>query len=135
VTDNFPFLSIADPDQGKVDPNRPKNGFTRKAPGKLGPMQVGKSCQYVENTLNTASVTCADNTWPCSLPASALAGTVEPDNGACGGVQNVRQLIMVSFLETISPCLLTYIIGMSIWRMRSANEEIYTRRYCSRHLR
>src|ERR1700761_1105564 len=36
TTTDFPFLSIADPDQGKVDdPTRPKDGFTRKAPGKL----------------------------------------------------------------------------------------------------
>jgi hypothetical protein len=103
VTTNAPFFYIADPEQGNVDPNRPENGFTRKAPGPLGPMIVGKStCAYEEHTLNTASITCEDNnTWLCTLPASALAATVEPNNGACGGIQNVRQLIMVSTLETI----------------------------------
>lgn len=89
---------------------RPKGGLIRQAPGKLDlPAATGHACAYEEDLLNTASINCKDNTWPCSTPDSTLAGIVEPSKGACaGGFENVRQLVMVSRFSTLANGWIVY---------------------------
>jgi len=98
VNNDIPFWEPNDPKQGRVDGDRPAAGIPRQPPGKLGTLPIGKACVYEEDVLNTGTITCTDSTWTCAPPASALAGDVEPNNGACSGIDYVRTLVMVSLL-------------------------------------
>jgi hypothetical protein len=91
-----PFWEPNDPKQGRIDNIRPKS-INRIAPGNLGTMPNFKSnCVYEEDTLGSGKITCDnDIAITCSPPSTDLADKIEPNNGACLGVQNVRTLVMV----------------------------------------
>ncbi|KAF2233538.1 hypothetical protein EV356DRAFT_196950 [Viridothelium virens] len=84
---------VDDPKLGRVDGDRP-NPVVRTAPGFL--QQSGSHCHYEEDTIGTATVYCDNKAnLACFPPSQDLANTVVPNNGACGGINDVRQLVMV----------------------------------------
>jgi len=102
----MPFWEPNDPKQGRIDKIRPKS-VDRIAPGNLGTMPNFKSnCVYEEDTLGSGKITCDNNVKITCSPLSAdLANKIEPNNGACSGIQNVRTLVMV---RTVTSFFLEY---------------------------
>lgn len=97
-----PFWELNDPKQGRIDHIRPATVY-RQAPGKLGTLTgVKGNCVYEEDTIGKGTISCDNNVrHNCSPPSSDLANKIEPNNGACGGVKNVRTLVMVHALTLI----------------------------------
>ena len=87
-----PLSEIHDPTTN----GRGANPSTRIPPGDLGSIGFSNNCHYVENTLGSAQLKCDNNvSVDCHPPDANLANAVTPNNGACGGIQNVRMLVMV----------------------------------------
>ena len=90
---SYQLWEIDDPKQGRIDDIRPAT-VQRQAPGLIS--QSGSNCVYEEDEINNATVSCKGRAiLACSPPSPDLAATVEPNNGSCGGIQDVRMLIMV----------------------------------------
>ncbi|KAL9066734.1 MAG: hypothetical protein Q9157_007043 [Trypethelium eluteriae] len=95
---------VDDPKLGRVDGDRP-NPVVRTAPGFL--QQSGSHCHYEEDTIGTATVYCDNKAnLACFPPSQDLANTVVPNNGACGGINDVRQLVMPQGDQENIPALL-----------------------------